>query len=64
MACCSRKPTIRPHPVAVVVLAFFVAPVTARAVTPEQLAKLTFRHGGRDNRLTDVHGEVIEAILA
>jgi hypothetical protein len=26
--------------------------------------RLTFRFGGRDMRLTDVHGEVIEAILA
>ncbi|OWK40228.1 DUF1501 domain-containing protein [Fimbriiglobus ruber] len=26
--------------------------------------KLTFRHGGRDYRLTDVHGEVIKPILA
>jgi hypothetical protein len=26
--------------------------------------KLTFRHNGSDRRLTDVHGEVIEAILA
>ncbi len=26
--------------------------------------KLTFRHGGRDQRLTDVHGEVIKGILA
>lgn len=26
--------------------------------------KLTFRHAGRDFRLTDVHGEVIKAILA
>jgi hypothetical protein len=25
--------------------------------------KLTFRHGGRDHRLTDVHGNVIRAIL-
>ena len=26
--------------------------------------KLTFRFGGRDMRLTDVHGHVIEAVLA
>ncbi len=26
--------------------------------------KLTFRHAGRDFRLTDVEGEVIQAILA
>lgn len=26
--------------------------------------KLTFRHNGIDRRLTDVHGEVIEEILA
>jgi hypothetical protein len=26
--------------------------------------KLTFRHGGRDQRLTDVHGEVVKDILA
>jgi hypothetical protein len=26
--------------------------------------KLTFRHGGRDFRLTDVHGHVVEQILA
>ena len=26
--------------------------------------KLTFRHGGRDYRLTDVHGNVIKAILS
>jgi hypothetical protein len=26
--------------------------------------RLTFRHAGRDFRLTDVHGEVVEAILA
>jgi hypothetical protein len=26
--------------------------------------KLTFRHGGRDFRLTDVHGNVVKAILA
>ena len=26
--------------------------------------KLTFRHAGRDFRLTDVHGEVVQAILA
>ncbi len=26
--------------------------------------KLTFRHGGRDFRLTDVHGSVVKAILA
>jgi hypothetical protein len=26
--------------------------------------KLTFRHNGIDRRLTDVHGEIIEAILA
>ena len=26
--------------------------------------RLTFRHAGRDYRLTDVHGEVVEAILA
>jgi uncharacterized protein (DUF1501 family) len=26
--------------------------------------RLTFRYGGRDMRLTDVHGEVVEAILA
>ena len=27
-------------------------------------ARLTFRHAGRDFRLTDVHGEVVKAILA
>ena len=26
--------------------------------------KLTFRHGGRDYRLTDVHGSVVQALLA
>jgi uncharacterized protein (DUF1501 family) len=26
--------------------------------------RLTFRHAGRDFRLTDVHGEVVKAILA
>jgi uncharacterized protein (DUF1501 family) len=26
--------------------------------------RLTFRHGGRDYRLTDVHGKVIQAVLA
>lgn len=26
--------------------------------------KLTFRHGGRDQRLTDVHGNVVQALLA
>ena len=26
--------------------------------------RLTFRHAGRDFRLTDVHGEVAKAILA
>ena len=26
--------------------------------------KLTFRHAGRDFRLTDVHGSVVKAILA
>ncbi len=26
--------------------------------------RLTFRHGGRDYRLTDVHGHVVERILA
>src|SRR5207253_11285434 len=26
--------------------------------------RLTFRHNGIDRRLTDVHGEVIEAVLA
>ena len=26
--------------------------------------KLTYRHGGRDYRLTDVHGRVVKAILA
>jgi hypothetical protein len=26
--------------------------------------KLTFRHGGRDHRLTDVHGHVVQGILA
>lgn len=26
--------------------------------------RLTFRHGGRDFRLTDVHGEVVKGILA
>ena len=26
--------------------------------------RLTFRYAGRDFRLTDVHGEVIESILA
>ena len=26
--------------------------------------RLTFRHDGRDHRLTDVHGEVIRDILA
>jgi uncharacterized protein (DUF1501 family) len=26
--------------------------------------RLTFRYGGRDMRLTDVHGEVVNAILA
>ncbi|MFM2164300.1 MAG: hypothetical protein RL325_737 [Planctomycetota bacterium] len=26
--------------------------------------RLTFRHGGRDHRLTDVHGEVVQALFA
>ena len=26
--------------------------------------KLTFRHGGRDQRLTDVSGRVVDAIFA
>ena len=26
--------------------------------------KLTYRHAGRDYRLTDVHGEVVRAVLA
>ena len=26
--------------------------------------KLTYRHNGADRRLTDVHGEVIEEVLA
>ena len=26
--------------------------------------KLTFRQGGRDNRLTDVHGNVIQGVIA
>jgi hypothetical protein len=26
--------------------------------------RLTFRHGGRDYRLTDVHGKVVEEIIA
>ena len=26
--------------------------------------RLTFRHAGRDHRLTDVHGEVVQALLA
>ena len=26
--------------------------------------RLTFRHAGRDHRLTDVHGEVVKALLA
>ena len=26
--------------------------------------RLTFRHGGRDHRLTDVHGEVVRALFA
>jgi hypothetical protein len=26
--------------------------------------KLTFRHAGRDFRLTDVHGEVVRELLA
>ena len=26
--------------------------------------KLTYRHGGRDWRLTDVHGHVVKAVLA
>ena len=26
--------------------------------------KLTYRHAGRDFRLTDVHGEVVKEILA
>jgi hypothetical protein len=25
--------------------------------------RLTFRHGGRDHRLTDVHGRVIRELL-
>ncbi len=28
------------------------------------LEKLTYRHGGRDFRLTDVHGNVLHKILA
>jgi hypothetical protein len=27
-------------------------------------ARLTFRHAGRDFRLTDVHGEVVTGVLA
>jgi hypothetical protein len=26
--------------------------------------KLTFRHGGRDQRLTDVHGRAVKELLA
>jgi len=26
--------------------------------------RLTFRHGGRDYRLTDVHGKVVKEILS
>jgi hypothetical protein len=26
--------------------------------------RLTFRHGGRDYRITDVHGNVVQALLA
>ena len=26
--------------------------------------RLTFRHGGRDQRLTDVHGKVVQALFA
>ena len=26
--------------------------------------KLTFRHSGRDYRLTDVHGDVVKGVLA
>jgi hypothetical protein len=26
--------------------------------------RLTYRFGGRDYRLTDVHGEVVQALLA
>jgi hypothetical protein len=26
--------------------------------------QLTYRHAGRDDRLTDVHGRVVEAVLA
>ena len=26
--------------------------------------KLTYRYGGRDYRLTDVHGEIVKEILA
>jgi hypothetical protein len=26
--------------------------------------KLTFRHSGRDDRLTDVYGKVVEGIIA
>ena len=26
--------------------------------------KLTFRHAGRDFRLTDVHGKIVKAVLA
>ncbi len=26
--------------------------------------KLTFHHGGRDYRLTDVHGNIVQALLA
>jgi hypothetical protein len=25
--------------------------------------RLTFRHSGRDDRLTDVHGKVVKAVL-
>jgi len=26
--------------------------------------KLTYRHAGRDFRLTDVHGDIVKAVLA
>jgi hypothetical protein len=31
---------------------------------PLDRTRLTYRHAGRDYRLTDVHGRVIKALLA
>ena len=47
---------------------FFGAVVLALMVGPQQGSRddygLTFRHQGRDFRLTDVHGKLVQGILA